>query len=326
MHLTPGAALVARFRADLESIAGRGPDCDARLGVAVSGGPDSLALLLLAAAAYPGMVAAATVDHGLRPEAVEEAASVHDLCARLGVPHDILVSPEPIDSGNLQDRARGLRYGLLGGWATARAIPWVATAHQRDDIAEGFLMRARRGSGVGGLAAMRASRPLAGDGGALLLIRPLLGWSRAELAAIVTAAGISAAVDPSNADPRFDRSRMRALLAGNVDLPADKLALAAANLRHAEDALAWLADREWAERSALEPGSVQLDIAGLPYEVRRRLAQRAVRQFAPAWQGAGIDGLVATLDSGEPGTIAEVQARPISGKWRFTLAPPRRNH
>lgn len=324
MHaLTPDPAQVARLRADFERIAGRAPDNGSRLGLAVSGGPDSVALLLLAAAAWPRAVAAATVDHRLRPEARDEGEAVAALCARLGVPHDTLAASEPIESGNLQDRARALRYGLLADWAQANAIVWVAIAHQQDDIAEGLLMRARRGSGVGGLAAMRATRPLAAE---TMLVRPLLGWRRAELAAIVAAAGVSPASDPSNTDPRFDRSRIRALLAESTDLPADKLALAAANLRHAEDALAWIADCEWAARSAVDSTSVELDVAGLPYEVRRRLARRAVEHFAPAWQGAGIDGLVAMLDSGEPGTIAEVQARSVSGKWRFNPAPARRSH
>jgi tRNA(Ile)-lysidine synthase len=324
--LTPDAALTARFRADLESITGTRPDGDARLGIAVSGGPDSLALLLLAAAAWPGAVEAATVDHGLRPEAAEEAAFVRGLCERIGVPHTVLAPENRIAEGNLQDRARDLRYDLLGRWAVSRGLGWVATAHQQDDVAEGLLMRARRGSGVGGLAAMPAARPIGAYEDAPLLIRPLLGWRRAALAGVVAAAGIAPVADPSNADPRFDRVRMRALLAETAELPADRLALAAANLRHAEDALHWLAEREWAARSEARSDGVWLDPAGLPYEIRRRLARRAVRQLVPAWQGAGIDGLVAMLDSGKPGMIAEVQARPVSGRWRFTLAPARRTH
>lgn len=327
MHLlTPDPALVARFRADFESVAGREPDARHKLGVAVSGGADSLALLLLAAAAWPNAVVAATVDHRLRPEAADEAAFVHDLCGRLSVPHTTLAPEGKIANGNVQDQARQMRYDLLGQWAMARGVAWVAVAHQQDDVAEGLLMRARRGAGVGGLAAMAAARPIGPHANAPLLVRPLLGWSRAELAAIVAEAGIEPVADPSNADPRFDRSRIRAIMAGSGELPADRLALAAANLRHAEDALVWLADREWRARSRSEAAGVSIDIAGLPYEIRRRLAARAVRQVAPAWQGAGIDGLVTLLDSGKPGTIAEVQARVVSGRWRFTLAPARRSH
>jgi tRNA(Ile)-lysidine synthase len=327
-RLTPDPAAVARFRADFEALAGRAPDAERRLGIAVSGGADSLALLLLAAATYPReAIAAATVDHGYRPEARAEAGFVHEICAQIGVTHDILASPEPPEPhGNLQTQARGMRYELLSSWAAQRGVAWVATAHQQDDVAEGFLMRARRGSGVGGLAAIPAVRPIADFEGAPLLVRPLLGWSRAELAAIVAAADLEPVADPSNRDARFDRSRMRALLAETRELPADRLALAAANLRHAEDALDWLGNREWAARSETSPGSVSIDPAGLPYEIRRRLAERAVMHFVPDWRGTGLDRLVAALDSGQPGTIAEVQARPVRGRWRFTLAPARRSH
>jgi tRNA(Ile)-lysidine synthase len=342
VHLTPDTASFARFRADLESITGRSPGADAKLGIAVSGGPDSAALLLLAAAAWPGAVEAATVDHGLRPEAADEAAFVGELCARLGVPHAILTPPgNLIVEGNLQEQARGMRYVLLGLWAgsgtllNARPwrVEWVATAHQRDDVAEGLLMRARRGAGVGGLAAMRSSRPIGPMSESPALIRPLLGWSRNELAGIVADAGIEPVADPSNSHPRFDRARMRALLAQNPELPAGRLAMAAANLRHAEDALAWLAEREWAARSEVEDyETVWFDPTGLPYEIRRRLALRAVDAIRfefnvpGTWRQTGIDRLLAALDSGKPGTIAEVQARPISGRWRFTLAPARRSH
>lgn len=343
MHaLTPDSALVARFRADLESITGTSPDGDTRLGIAVSGGPDSLALLLLAAAAWPGAVEAATVDHGLRREAAEEAAFVGALCAKLGVPHAILAPPGNLTvQGNLQEQARGMRYTLLGLWAGSGTLlnarpwraEWVATAHQRDDVAEGLLMRARRGAGVGGLAAMRTSRPIGPMPESPAVIRPLLGWSRAELAGIVADAGIAPVADPSNTHPRFDRSRIRALLAQTPELPAGRLAMAATNLRHAEEALAWLADREWAARSDVaDHETVWLDPGGLPYEIRRRLALRAVDairfefDIPGTWRQTGIDRLLAALDSGKPGMIAEVQARPVSGRWRFTLAPARRSH
>src|SRR5690349_12463072 len=100
---------VARFRADLEALTGGAPE---RLGVGVSGGPDSLALLLLAAAAWPGRVEAATVDHGLRAESAAEAAFVAGLCAQLGVPHRTLHAGMEATS-NLQAAARARRYALL---------------------------------------------------------------------------------------------------------------------------------------------------------------------------------------------------------------------
>jgi tRNA(Ile)-lysidine synthase len=102
---TPDPDDVARFRRDLGALAGGAPG---RIGIAVSGGPDSVALLLLAAAAYPGAVAAATVDHGLRPESAAEARLVAALCAARGIAHAILTPDAPI-GGSLQAAARAAR-------------------------------------------------------------------------------------------------------------------------------------------------------------------------------------------------------------------------
>ena len=123
--LAPSPDLIARFRADLETLAGT----PSRLGVAVSGGPDSLALLLLAAAAFPGRVAAATVDHGLRPESGWEALHVEDICGRLACPHSILSVRVPQGRGGPQADARSARYGALIAWAQDAHIPLLATAH-----------------------------------------------------------------------------------------------------------------------------------------------------------------------------------------------------
>lgn len=325
-RLTLDPERVRRFGHDCAALTGAAPSPDHPLALAVSGGPDSLALLLLAHAAFPGAVIAATVDHGLRPEAAEEAALVRRLCNQLDVPHETL-SGNIAAAGNLQQAARALRYALLADWAIGRAA-WVATAHQQDDVAETFLMRARRGAGVGGLAAMAAARPL----GPVLLIRPLLGWTRDALEALVAGAGIAPVRDPSNQDPRFDRARIRALLAEAGELPADRLAAAARNLRDAEDALAWAAEREWQARAVIAGGTVALDPAGLPRELRRRLAERAVatvRQahgLSPDWRETGLEPLLAALDAGGTGTLAEVIARTKAAIWRFELAPPRRSH
>lgn len=322
----PDPVAVARFRADLTAITGAAPAPDVRLGVAVSGGGDSLALLLLAHAAYPGSIAAATVDHGLRAGSADEAAYVGSICAALGIAHDVLRPPgEWRTGGNVQDRARAMRYALLRDWGLSRAA-WIATGHQRDDVAEGFLMRARRGAGLGGLAAMRASR----DARAPPIVRPLLGWSRAELAAVVARAGIAAIADPSNDSRDFDRVRLRHLIAASDDLPADRLALAATNLRDAEAALVWVAEREWVARADRRSATLWLDIAGLPYDLRRRLVRRALDHIrhhhglGDDWRGTGVDRLVAALDAGRHATLAGVAAR--SGpRWRFRIAPPRRS-
>jgi tRNA(Ile)-lysidine synthase len=325
-------AAVERFRAGWIAIVGDIPLPDQPIGLAVSGGADSVALLLLARAAFPGAVAAATVDHALRPESRAEAGFVASLCDRIDVRHAILTAdPATFASGNLQDRARAARYRLLGDWADAIGAPWIATAHQQDDVAESFLLRARRGAGVAGLAAMATARPLVDDVARPLLIRPLLDWPRAVLAAIVDAAGIDPVDDPSNANPRFDRSRMRALLTTADELPASRLAHAAANLRDAEAALAWAAEREWTARMTRPaPGTVALDLDGLPRELRRRLVARAIDEvrrigaLSSPWRGTGLDRLVAAVDAGDAATIAGVAIRPGT-RWCFKPAPPRRS-
>ena len=327
-ELTPPDDLIGRFRRDLEALTGAPPSPERRVALAVSGGGDSLAMLLLAAAAYPGAVTAATVDHGLRPEGAEEAAFVGALCARLGVPHEVLAAPEEADfSGNLQQAARRLRYRLLARWAGDAA--WLAVAHQQDDVAETFLMRARRGAGVGGLAGMAGCRALRPG---LQLVRPLLGWRRAELARVVETAGVTAVEDPSNRHSRFDRARIRQLLADTGELRPERLALAANNLRHAEDALTHYAAQEWESRAvtSADGGGVCVTVASLPYEIRRRLARRAIlhvlatAQLPPAPKLDRLDALVQRLDAGEIGTIAGVKVSAKAATWVFSVAPPRR--
>ena len=163
----------------------------------------------MAAAALPERVEAATVDHGLRPESADEARDVAEICSALGVPHEILtVTVEP---GNLQSAARSARYAALAGWMERRNLTALATAHHADDQAETLLMRLNRASGVAGLAGVRARGLVPGT--ELPLLRPLLGWRRTELGAIVAAAGVVPAQDPSNSNDRFDRVRLRKELA-----------------------------------------------------------------------------------------------------------------
>lgn len=312
-----------RFRSDLEVLTGTPPTPERPLGVAVSGGGDSVALLLLAAQSYPGAVRAATVDHGLRADSRTEAEAVASLCAALSVPHAIL--SVQVDAGNLQAEARAARYAALRDWAPG---PWVAVAHHRDDLAETLLMRIGRGAGVGGLAAMCDVRPIM-DGATVQLIRPLLGWSRDELAAI--AAPIGYVADPSNEADRFDRARIRKLLAAAPELAADRLAQAASNLRDAEDAIRWMLASLLPERLVEVEGAVQVRAQDLPRELRRRLARAAIDRvrlgagLSQDWRDTGLDRLLATLDSGGIGTIAGVKASADRGEWRFEPAPPHRS-
>ncbi len=307
---------------DVERLIGRPLGDEEPLAVAVSGGPDSLALLLLAHAAFGTRVRALTVDHGLRPEAADEAAGVAAISARLGVPHMTLRWEGSKPDGNLQAAAREARYALMGDWCAANGVRWLATAHHADDQAETLLMRLARGAGLAGLAGVRETRNLP-DG--VTLLRPLLYARRADLAAVVLAAGLTATDDPSNRDARFDRTHARRWLASLPNLDTAALAASAAHLAEAEAALAWTADLAWAGRASEAAGELHLDAADLPRELQRRLLIRALRsQGAPESRGAEIDRLLDALQAGETATLGGIRAE--GGRiWRFTAAPPRRS-
>ncbi len=323
------AADIERFRADVIALTGEEPSFARPLGLAVSGGPDSMALLVLAAKAFPHAAIAATVDHGLRESAAGEARMVAGQADALGVPHVILTVDAPITGASLQAQARVARYALLADWADRFAALGIATAHHTDDQAETFLMRAARGSGVSGLAAIRPRVSVAGAS----LVRPLLGWRRAALRAIVRRAGVSFVDDPSNEDLRHDRTRFRRLLDQNEWLDPPALARTAAAVGEAERDLAQLAQLMWRERSALEGGGVRLDVSALPRDTLRRLARRAITTVRDGHQiatppfdaAANIEALLDALSAGKRATHGGVLAAVRRGAWHFRPAPPRRS-
>jgi tRNA(Ile)-lysidine synthase len=208
--------------------------------VAVSGGPDSTALLLMAAewAARRGTtrIAAATVDHGLRPESAAEAQGVEELCEGLGVPHHILVWTGAKPSTRLQERAREARYRMLTEKVRTIGADMVVTAHHADDQAETVLFRLMRGSGIAGL---RGMEPMSRRDG-VTIARPLLGVGKSALVAFARARGAAFVDDPSNAELRFARPRLRALIAGlaSEGLDAEGLARLARRAAEADEALA----------------------------------------------------------------------------------------
>lgn len=254
------------------------------LGLAVSGGGDSMALLHLAAEA--GIATrAVTVDHGLRPEAADEARAVARVCAGLGVPHDILRWEGWDGRGNLMDQARRARLRLIAGWARGAGLEAVALGHTRDDVAETFLMRLARGAGVDGLAAMQAVRRAEG----MVWLRPLLGIGREELRADLRRRGASWIEDPSNDNPAFDRVRMRQAMESlaALGLRPERLADVAGHLAEVRDALD-LQLREAAGRLArVDRGDVVLAPAALelPPEILRRLLRAALQWVASAEYG-----------------------------------------
>jgi len=310
--MSPDPALTHRFRAPLGAI----DDAITPVGIAVSGGPDSLALLLLAHAAWPGRIRAATVDHRLRAESGDEADRVAALCAARGIPHAILV-PEGAITGSLQAAARTARYALLDQWRTREGASCVMTAHHADDQAETVLMRLNRGAGVSGLAGIRKTNGH--------LLRPLLGWRRSELEAIVAAAGIVAVTDPSNSDPRFDRVRMRQALAAATWIDVAALARSASHLADAAEALDWAAAQLLPERVTEEGTALRLDPRDLPEEMVRRLLVAAVVRHDPAVRPSGpeLDRALAALRAGARTSLG---ALVLTGgpSWHIAPATPRR--
>lgn len=308
----------ARFLTDLNRLSPGG-----RLGVAVSGGPDSLALLLLAAQACPDVVEAATVDHQLRGGSAAEACRVADLCARLGVRHTIL--PVEVQPGaSLQAQARTARYAALASWAADRELT-LLTAHHADDQAETLLMRLNRGAGLSGLAGVRATTEVtAGDGRTVRLLRPLLSWRKRELVELVALSGTKAADDPSNADPRHDRTRVRALLASSDLVEPLAVAASASHLADAEDALQFAVATLASDRLALDGQSALLAAGDLPRELQRRLLLAAMASLhAPIPRGPDLDRALHRLQEGGSCTLSGLHL--AGGKcWRLTREPPRR--
>ncbi|MDL2351635.1 MAG: tRNA lysidine(34) synthetase TilS [Pseudomonadota bacterium] len=313
--------LTARFAAALDALwPGLTDNADLKLGLAVSGGPDSLALLLLAHEALPGRVAAATVDHGLRAESAVEAAMVAQVCAGVGVEHAML--PVTVAEGNVQSQARAARYAALSEWAGPAGLAALATAHHADDQAETLLLRLNRGSGVAGLAGVRARGLVPGT--KLALLRPLLGFRRAELADVVSAAGIEAASDPSNEDDRFDRARLRKDIAEADWLDVPAIAASASHLADADVALDWAAQREWAECVIRAPMGLTYRPQA-PRAVALRVIARIVRELGGEEpRGGAVARVFESLLARETCSIGDLVARVTPAGWNFSKAPARR--
>jgi tRNA(Ile)-lysidine synthase len=219
--------------------------------VAVSGGPDSMALLLLVARWANVLrrppVFCATVDHGLRPNARAEAVQVATWARDAGVPHAILSWDGPKPETRIQESARDARYALLETHAADVGADTLLTAHHADDQAETILFRLTRGSGVAGLAGMAREMKR----GELYHARPLLDFSKADLVAVCEALGQAFVTDPSNVDPRFARTGLRALAETleQQGLSREEILRLGARAARAEEALS-ASTIEWADRLA----------------------------------------------------------------------------
>jgi tRNA(Ile)-lysidine synthase len=261
-------------------MAGLGPlGARPRLAVAVSGGADSMALALLAhpwATARGGSVVAVTVDHGLRPEAAQEAEQVGRWLAARGIEHVTLRWQGAKPTADIQAAARTARYDLLGEFCAQRGILSLLTAHHQEDQAETLLLRLGRGSGLLGLAAMAPVKTMPWG----LILRPLLDIPSARLRATLAARGQDWTQDPSNADAAYARVRIRHLapLLAAEGLSAERLAGTARRLAQAKDAIEHMVAQAMAERVRLFPAGyaeVAGDFpAGLGAEVGQRLLAR----------------------------------------------------
>ncbi|MCK8785394.1 tRNA lysidine(34) synthetase TilS [Roseomonas sp. NAR14] len=286
-----------------------------RLAAGVSGGPDSLALALLAhdwVRSRGGTLLALVADHGLRPESAAEAAGVVAALAGRGIASRLLrlgLPPGPA----LQERARAARHAALLEACREAGIPWLLLGHQRDDQAETVLFRALRGSGGTGLAGMAPWR----SAGAALVLRPLLGVPRTRLEATVAAAGLLPVRDPSNDDPRFARARLRAALAGGGGTALAEAALAFARRRGRTEAA--LAERLALAAEIRPEGFCRLDPAALgtdPVAVAAlRALLRTVAGAAHAPAVTAVRDLLARARMGQGGTLGGALLRPAGGVW-----------
>ncbi len=255
------------------------------IAVAVSGGPDSLALTILAdrwARERGGQLAALTVDHRLRPESAEEARILGGWLTSRGIAHHVLVWTGPKPASGIQEAARAARYRLLAGWCRERGCLHLLTAHHREDQAETYLIRRRAGSGIDGLAGMSAVREMPG----MRLVRPLLAVPKARLAALLAAEGQPFFSDPSNRNPAFERARLRLDDSAGVEPHIDRLS---ADLRghgrqriERERAL----DQLLASTVSLHPaGFAVLDAAAI-CRVEAELSERLLGRVAACIGGA----------------------------------------
>jgi tRNA(Ile)-lysidine synthase len=273
--------------------------------LAVSGGPDSLALMHLAArsSAEQGgtpVLSVLTVDHGLRPGSRDEALMVERMARGLGLSHAILTwQEEGRGSRNVQERARTARYDLMAAHCHAHDIPAIVTAHHLDDQAETFLMRLKRGSGLDGLAAI----PEEGAWAGVVILRPLLDVPKARLVATLADAAIAYVSDPSNADHRFERARMRSSsdALAKLGLTPEALALSARRLRRAREAIDRAAEDFLVRHSdTSEAGYALIDrqaLGSAPHEIALRALSRLIRAVGGGEAPSQLAKLEAMFDA-----------------------------
>jgi tRNA(Ile)-lysidine synthase len=320
------AALFSRHLADADGLL-----------IAVSGGPDSMALLaLLAAWQQKPRLAAATVDHGLRTEAAVEAAMVAEFCDQLGIPHSTLLWTGKKPATGLQETAREARYTLLAHHAQDLGLSDLVTAHHADDQAETVLMRLVAGSGIGGLAGMRAQTMK----DSVRHIRPMLAIAKARLVATCQARDTPFVEDPSNSSERFGRTRIRRAMTAlrGEGLTIDRLTRLATRAARANEAL------EAATSALLQTAGItttdcvaQIDwsaVADAPQEIRLRVLEFLLNGSKASDTPLKLERLETLLDAIDAAYRQKVRLRRSMadrivtlqrrGQLMITAAPARR--
>lgn len=302
--------------------------------LAVSGGGDSMALMWLAAGwaketRQPPRLSVLAVDHGLRQGSAEEADWVAGQARELGLDAAVLAWQGAKPATGVQARAREARYELLIGWCVDHGAGALVTAHSLDDQAETFMMRLARGSGVDGLAGMRASRE-----DRVAILRPLLAVGRARLRRTLVEAGVRWLEDPSNSDPRFERVRWRKALAlvEREGLAPAMIALSARRLERARQALELATLR--LERAAVTHEARQATfplaaVQGEPEELVVRLLRRLIMRYGAGDEApelSALERLSAWIAAGVGGgrTLAGCRITRRKDKVRISRQPPRR--
>ena len=296
-----------------------------KIGVAVSGGGDSIALLLLIykwAQVTKKTILVATVNHNLKPTAKDEANEVSQFCSKLDIQHSVLTWENWNKKGNVQAAARRARYQLLTNWAIENDISCVALGHNRDDVVENFFIRLSRGSGVDGLSQMLPSFKLDN----VIYLRPLIDTSREELRAFLSITKTTWIEDPSNDDTKFHRIRVRKSLSllDQMGVNAQSVVTASKNLREARQALDVYTGVVANECVTFKDGDIVFHVPLLlkhPIEIQRRLLLKAIlfltkSEFGP--RSSELSNLLTALLKYKPHTLKGFYFFPVGKQMRMS--------
>ncbi|MBL4720617.1 MAG: tRNA lysidine(34) synthetase TilS, partial [Alphaproteobacteria bacterium] len=297
-------------------MAGLGPfERNPVIAIACSGGPDSMALTLLAddwARNLGGRAIALIVDHGLREESAAEAKIVQERLKVQNIESEILTRRGGKITGDIQAKARDARYSLMTQWCAHQNILHLLFAHHQEDQAETLLIRLERGSGVFGMSGMARIR----ETNQVRILRPTLGLSRSRLRATIDARKVRFVEDPSNLDARFARVRIRQRLEKSGDArSALRLSETASRMGAARAVLEDMLNEALARTCRIFPeGYCLVDWAGLastPIDIRRRVLASVLtcvgaRAYTPRFKQVCTLAKTLTTDNGKPGVCLSV--------------------